>query len=100
MARYYGEQVAQEITGDTRWIRDIAAEGLVIFSKDNDSLCGIHRSDIEEHAAKVFIFPKANATGPQMAERFVKHRYRIAQRSLKPGPMIHRLYADSLKRVL
>lgn len=100
MAGFYGEQVGQSITGDTRWIADIAAEGLVIFSKDNDSLCGLHRPDIEEHRAKVFIFPRADASGTTMAERFVKHRYRIAARASKDGPMIYRLYPDELKRVL
>lgn len=100
MAGYYGEQVGQSITGDTRWIKDIAAEGLVILSKDNDSLCGLHKPDIEKHGAKVFIFPKANASGPTMAERFVKHRHRIASRAKKDGPMIYRLYADSLKKIL
>lgn len=100
MAGYYGEQIGQSITGDTRWIADIAAEGLVILSKDNDSLCGLHRPDIEEHGAKVFIFPRANASGPTMAERFVRHRHRIAIRAQKDGPMIYRLYTDSLKRVL
>jgi len=100
MAGYYGEQVGQSITGDTRWIEDIAAEGLVILSKDNDSLCGLHKPDIEEHGAKVFIFPKANASGQTMAERFVKHRHRIASRAKKDGPMIYRLYPEGLKKIL
>jgi hypothetical protein len=100
MAEVYGEQGAQNLTGDSLWIEEIAAQGLVILSKDNRSLCGLHRADIEEHGAKVFILPKQNLSGEEMAARFIKHRFKIAQRAMKRGPMIYRLYPDRLDKVL
>jgi hypothetical protein len=100
MAEVYGEQGGQNLTGDSLWIKEIGAKGLVILSKDSRSLCGIHRIDIEKAAAKIFILPQQNISGDEMAERFIVHRFKIARRALKAGPMIYRLYPKGLEKVL
>ena len=100
MREVYGELGGQGLTGDSVWIEEIAAQGLVILSKDSKSLCGVHRPDIEEDGAKVFILPHQNMSGDQMAERFIKHRHKIARRALRDGPMIYRLYPKHLEKVL
>jgi hypothetical protein len=35
-----------------------------------------------------------------MAERFVRHRHRMNQRSRRPGPFIYFVHRDSLELVL
>jgi hypothetical protein len=100
MREIYGEQGAQNLTGDSLWIEEVSARGLVILSKDSKSLCGVHRADIEEHGAKVFILPQQNLNGDEMAERFIRHKYRIARKAEKDGPMIYRLYPTQIKRIV
>lgn len=101
MREMYGEQGGQNLTGDEKWIREVAARGLVIFSADNRSLCGQHKPTIIECGAKVFIVPHSNKLrGRDQIQRFVDHRFRIAMKASKPGPMIYRIYAEGLSKNL
>jgi hypothetical protein len=60
-----------------------------------------HPLDQHAHAhISVRSAPSQSLTGQEMAERFVRHRHRMNQRSRRPGPFIYFVHRDSLELVL
>jgi hypothetical protein len=84
MAEVYTEEVGQRLDDDT-WIREQTEAGCVLFTKDHNIL-GKHRETLIEAGSRLFAVPDAGAGAEALAERFIRHRYRIALLSRKPGP--------------
>jgi hypothetical protein len=85
---------------DVVWIHEQTALGRVLLTKDR----AIRRNRAEQDAvraagARMFTIPRASLTGPQMAERLVSNRHRIAQHAKRPGPYIYLVHEHRLERV-
>lgn len=81
----YTEAEAQRLD-DVDWIPDVSGDDLVIFSKDSGLKTDPERAAIIACEARVFLVPDTQASAEIMIERYTVNRYRIAQRSRKPGP--------------
>jgi hypothetical protein len=97
MAEVYGEAQAMSLA-DPDWIRDAAAKGWAIFSKDKKLRKGQNRSTIEQSAAKAFILSKGSLSGKDQLLWFLRQIHRISLRAKKPGPMIHMVSEKNLSR--
>jgi hypothetical protein len=76
MAEVYTEEVGQRLDDDT-WIREQTEAGCVLFTKDHNIL-GKHRETLIEAGSRLLAVPDAGAGAEALAERFIRHRYRIA----------------------
>lgn len=94
----YTEAEAQRLD-DVDWIPDVSGDDLVIFSKDSGLKTDPERAAIIACEARVFLVPDTQASAEIMIERYTVNRYRIAQRSRKPGPYIYIARPDRLEKV-
>jgi len=88
------------VTEDAEWINYAAEHDLVVLCKDD----WIRRRPLERRAmqrggVRVFCLTNANLTFDQQAARFVRHRFRILQRSRRPGPYVYGVYEDGLRKL-
>lgn len=97
MADYYGEDVGQRLP-DVEWIPDVTGAGLVIFSKDGGLKTSPESDAIAAAGSRVFLLPDTQAPAAEMIDRYVRNRFRIAQRSRKPGPYIYMVRPNSLEK--
>ena len=93
----YGEAGAQKVA-DVKWIREAAAKGQLILTKDD----GIRRNALEQRAmrrakAKGCCLPSGHMKTDEMRSRFLDNLNRIIQRGGKPGPYVYGVYVDHLK---
>jgi len=99
LADVYGEQAAQEVQ-DHNWIALAAERDWVVLCKDDR----IRRRPAERDAlitgrVRAFCLTNANLTFTEQAEYFVRNRFRIIQRSRKPGPYVYGVYKDGIEKL-
>jgi hypothetical protein len=99
LADVYGEQRSQEIE-DTEWIAYAAKHDLVVLCKDDRiRRRPLERQAMQQGAVRVFCLTNANLTFDEQAERFVRHRFKIVQRSRSVGPYVYGVYENGLRKL-
>lgn len=99
LAEMYGEKPGQFVS-DEQWIRETTGRGLVCISKDRKSLLGIHLPTIRKVRAKIFIMAGQQLRAEEQIDRLTRHRFKIAQKAAKRGPMVYVVGKDSLSKKL
>lgn len=85
---------------DEVWIPEVAGRGWIILMKDDQvRMKPRERQALMSCGAKVFCITNANISGPDMAERFVKHQAKIVRLARKPGPYVYGVYDDDVVRL-
>ncbi|PIB75995.1 hypothetical protein CQY22_007925 [Mycolicibacterium brumae] len=99
LSEHYGEAAGQTVI-DTDWIRLTAERGWVGFHKD----AAISRNDAErdavmESAARMFCIPRADITGEDSAQRFIRNLEAIRLAAQSDGPFIYKVLAHHIERL-
>lgn len=99
MREFYGR--AGDRMNDVPWITEQARLGHAILSCDGMILSNpLERAAITDHAARAFVLPTSQMTGPQQAARFIRHRAAIYERASADAPAGFVVYESRLSRVL
>jgi hypothetical protein len=99
MDERYGSARSQDVA-DVDWIRDAAAQGEVLLSKDR----AIARRPLEAEAiyyneARVFVIASAQITGPEMLSRVIGNASAIERIGGQHGPFVFAIYEASVARL-
>jgi len=99
LADVYGEAKSQEIE-DVDWINLAASRNWVVLCKDDR----IRRRPAERQAltdgnVRVFCLTNRHLSFADQAAYFVDNRFRIIQKSNKPGPYLYGVYKDKIEKL-
>jgi hypothetical protein len=99
LADVYGEAASQEIE-DVDWINLAASRNWVVLCEDDR----IRRRPAEllaltEGNVRVFCLTNRHLSFADQAAYFVDNRFRIIQRSNKPGPYLYGVYKEKLEKL-
>lgn len=86
-----------QFASDDEWIELVSAQGWIALTKDA-AIVRAHIEAIRTSTIRVFALPKANLTGPEMADRVTENLYRIIQRARKPGPFVDIIQPKRIER--
>jgi hypothetical protein len=99
LADVYGEATSQEVE-DVDWIRLAASRDWVVLGKDDR----IRRRPAERQAltdgkVRVFCLTNRHLSFADQGAYFVNNRFRIIQKSNKPGPYLYGVYKDKIDKL-
>ena len=99
LAEHYG-MPQDESVEDTTWIGDAAANGWIMFMKDERiRRRPAERLAIAEHNARCFCLANGNLDSTVMAERYIANWPRIVEASEEPGPYLYSVRANEIVRL-
>jgi hypothetical protein len=99
LAEHYG-MPADEDVDDTTWIRDAAAQGWILFMKDEQiRRRPAERQALVENNARCFCLANGNLRADAMAGLYVAHWSQIVVAAAEPGPFLYSIRATGMVRV-
>lgn len=87
----------EERLDDTVWLKDAGENGWPVLTKDPSIQRRAHElAEVERCRVLMFALPRADMTGAEQVDRYMKHWNRIVQACKKSGPRIYSVQAERL----